>query len=197
MKGLKKLGDFKQPQSDMITALLALPNLTFLILDTTGVASDADIVRVLIADRTGQVLYDQVIQPQRGDDPNTPYTGITFEEILCAPTLDECWEDIEAFVEGSVIAAFNLNFVVERLRENATHYKLPTIIPMIGVCLQKHAQIYFSESRSLSLSSACDRIGHTLPRPAFAHDKLAGQLALLKAMSTAKPIAVESDDNPF
>ncbi len=189
----------KQPISDVVKALFALDNLLLATIDTTSLKDDADIVRVIFADHTGHILYDRVIQPQRSDEPNTAWTGITFEEIIAAPTLVECWDDIETFLRGSVVVAFNLEFVQSRLRENALHYGL-RVVPMVGACTQKIAKTHFQEN--ISLMKACARIGHALPSPAFAPDRVAGQLALLKAISVASPIAQaveyeDLDDPPF
>ena len=103
--------------------------------------------------------------------------------------------------------AYNLNFVANRLRENAEHSQLPGIT-LIGEDLQTKARDYWGSYYQPKLTTICQRIGHQLPQPPTAPDRVAGQLALLKAMSqgitdVVVPVgagveeAFEPEDNPF
>lgn len=167
---------------DWARAVTSLPNLAFLVLDTTGVDDDSDIIRVYAADWTGQKLFDCLVKPGRYYHANTFYTGITQEQIDAAPTLTEVWTFVQAALTGRYVLSYNLQFVRSRLTENATHYGLPGFA-LIGECLQEKARSYWGEYYPPKLVKLCQRIGHTLPTPATAPDRVAGQLALLKAMA--------------
>src|SRR5713101_7154263 len=90
-------------------ALLAFPNLAFLEVDTDGLGTDADILRMALVDQTGAVLYDQLLQPRRPlSSKNAHLTGITPEMLASAPRLSEVWRSSEflaAFV-GRYILSF-------------------------------------------------------------------------------------------
>jgi hypothetical protein len=189
-------------------AVLQLPNLVFLVLDTTGVDDDSDIIRVYLADRQGEWLFDRLVKGGRWQHANTLYTGIAQEQVDAAPSLVDLWPHIQANLVGCYVLAYNLTFVRSRLDENATHYQLPGIT-LIGDDLQEKARVYWGEYYPPKLVKLCQRIGHTLPSPATAPDRVAGQLALLKAMSqgitdvasvkvgAAVEEAFEPEDNPF
>jgi hypothetical protein len=184
-------------------AVLTFANLAFVVLDTTSVDDDADIIRVLIADRGGLVMFDKLVRPQRNQWANTVYTGIAQEQVDAAPSLQALWPQIRVALEGRYVLAYNLSFVVSRLDENATHYGLSGIT-LIGECLQNKARDYWSTYYPPKLVGLCERIGLTLPSPA-APDRVQGQLALLKAMSQgimdvapeeASPLG-DLEDSPF
>lgn len=186
-------------------AALDMHQLAILVLDTSGVQHDSDIIRIYAANQLGPML-DIVVNPQRRRNPNTQYTGISQEAIDQAPTLADAWPQITRELKGCFIISYNLEFVQSRLKENIEHYGLSPL-PLIGDCLMHQAQAYFNGYGSLKLSETCKRIGHTLPSPALAQDRAAAQLALLKAMAqgitevAATPAANgdlgDLDDKPF
>ncbi len=185
-------------------AVLRFPNLAFVVLETTGIAHTADILRLVVADGHATMLFDQVIQPQRErNQPNTRYTGLTLEQITHAPPLAEVWQQFTRTLAGRYVAAYNLSFVQEHLDENAAHYELPPVF-LIGDCLQERASAYYHASSSLKLTDALVRIGYTLPAPAPAPARAQSQLALLQAMSegmtSVRPPATEpgqEEEAPF
>jgi len=204
----RKMGmiNFKQSSAEWAKAMIAV-NPIIAVLDTTGLGQKDDILRVLFADVSGHVLYDQVIQPQRSSNPNSQFTGISEEQMWASPDLASCWDDIGCFLIGRVLLGYNLQFIVARLRENADHYGLP-VIPVIGSCLQIRSQGYFGVSTRLSLSSACERAGLVLPSPMLAYERAQAQGLLLSAMANGQKIADpptvtadteldEVDDHPF
>jgi hypothetical protein len=184
-------------------AVLQLPNLAFVVLDTTGVQSDSDIIRVLVADHTGKTIYARVIQPQRQHgQANTYYTGIRQQDIEESPALTEAWGEIQKELTGKFVLAYNLDFVQQRISENAKAYGLPGL-HLVGDCLQHTAeQYFFRDSRAISLVAACERIGHRVIVPTYAEERATGQLALLQAMAQGiTQVQAESDvpkdDHPF
>jgi hypothetical protein len=196
---------------DWAEAVLAMPNLALVVLDTTGVQEDSDIIRILARSpqENGGLHLDQIIRPQRQSTPNTAYTGITERELESAPTLAEAWEFISRELRGCYFVSFNLDFVKSRLADNIQHYGLSRL-PFLSDCLMRKAKSYFGiegYGSGLKLPEACLRIGRQLPTsPPLAYDRAAGQLALLSAMangmtSVAAPDAStdlsELDDHPF
>jgi hypothetical protein len=178
-------------------AVLRFPNLVFVVLETTGIAHTADILRLVVADGRGTMLFDQVIQPQRErSQPNTRYTGLTFEDIAHAPPLTEVWQEFTRTLAGRYVVAYNLSFVQEHLDENADHYALPPVL-LIGDCLQERASAYYHASSALKLTNALVYIGYMLPAPAPAPARAQGQLALLQAISegitSVRPPVTEPD----
>lgn len=184
------------------SAVQELDALAFVILETTGVSEDSDIIRVLVADRDGETLLDYVVQPQRQSGCfNTRYTGLEAEHFVDAPMLAYVWPELRQVLRGRYVLAYNLNFVRDRLHDNADHYHLAPLT-FIGEDLQDRARSYWNSYYSPKLVDLCERIGHALPQPALAEDRVQGQLALLKAMSQGmtdvrQPAAEEVDENPF
>jgi hypothetical protein len=163
-------------------AVLQFYNLAFVVLDTTGVDEDSDIIRVLVADREGRTLFDHLIKPQRQQWANSIYTGIAQEQLDTAPALQDVWPFLHAELSGRYLLAFNLPFVNARLMESAEHYKLPPIT-LIGEDLQSRARSFWSSHYSPKLTDLCKRLGNALPTPATAPDRVVGQYTVLRAMS--------------
>jgi len=187
-------------------ALLDFPNLTFAAIDTTGLEDDADIIRIALMDGQGTLLSDRLIQPLRQPgQANTAYTGITNEQFLNALPLADVWNELREAFRGRYILAYGLLFLTQRLRENANAYRLPPLT-LIGSCLMDRARFSYQAPTSLRLTEVCRRIGHALPQPATALDRLAAQRALLIAMSQGRSdvtqipsapdgVALEGDDD--
>jgi DNA polymerase III epsilon subunit-like protein len=170
-------------------ALLRLPNLLFCVIDTTGLHPDSDVLRVVLLNREGTVVFDRIVCPQRQpSQANTFYTGIAREQVLAAAKLSAIWEDLQRALEGHYVLAYNWEFVVERLRENATHYDLDPL-HFLGECLMSRAATYYGTSGTLKLVDLCGRIGHALPPCPTAPERALGQLALLHAMAEGRTVA--------
>lgn len=167
------------------TRMLAY-RLAVVIVDTTSVARDADIIRVTVGDRKGSALFDRVIRPVRQEgQSNTTYTGIARELVLAAPTLTEVWPDLLTVLEGRYVLAYGFDFLVTKLNENATHYGLQPLKLAGGECLMLRAKHYYSGESNPKLADLCRRVGHEMPQPATTLDRLYAQLLLLRAMSEA------------
>jgi DNA polymerase III epsilon subunit-like protein len=168
-------------------ALLAFPNLAFLEVDTDGLDADADILRIVLVDQTGTVLYDQLVQPRRPLSPKIAHlTGITPDMLAQAPTLADIWrssEFLSAFV-GRYLLSFNLEFDRSKLAESAARYSLP-LLPFVGECLMQRAQEYYVTSHYPKLAQLCDHLGSPLPPhpQQDALDRARGQVHLLRTMA--------------
>ncbi len=168
-------------------ALLAFPNLAFLEVDTDGLYADADILRIVLVDQSGAVLYDQVVQPRRPLSSKIAYlTGITPEMVASAPTLAEarCSSQLVAAFVGRYILSFNLEFDQGKLSESAVRYGLP-LLPLVGACLMLRAQDYYGASHYPKLADLCERLGAPLPPhpQQDALDRARGQVHLLRMMA--------------
>lgn len=162
--------------------MLAAP-LAILVLETTGTRNDSDVIRLVVADAAGGTLFDQIVRPGRQvGQANTAYTGISPEQVLVAPVLSDIWEHFRAQLASRTVLAYGLNFVLNRLNENARYYGLP-LLQVRGECLLERGKLYYSSDSPLRLQEVCRKIGHTLPNPATALDRVPGQLAFLRAMS--------------
>lgn len=175
-------------------AVLAMPNLAFLEVDTDGLFADADILRIALVDQTGTVLFDRLCQPRRPlGEKIARLTGLTQEQIAQAPRLPDVWPQVQAAFAGHYILSFNLEFDSGKLAECAARYDLPPL-PLIGECLMLRAQEYYGISAYPKLADLCRRLGYPLPEHPHqdALDRARGQVRLLSAMSqgvTHAPVA--------
>src|SRR6266516_479239 len=147
-------------------AALAFPNLTFVVIDTTGVEEDSDILRLLTINRDGFIGEHEYVRSLRHpNEPNTTYTGITQEMMFHSPQLSLVWNEISNALTGKFVIGYNLSFIRRRLSENAEYYSLPPLY-VIGGCLQQSAVLYFRRAGwtgfNLKLQDACSRIGYHL-----------------------------------
>jgi DNA polymerase III epsilon subunit-like protein len=192
-------------------AVLALPNLAFLEVDTDGLHSDAEVLRVVLLAKDGTTLYSQLYKPRRPlTERSTHLTAISPEMLEQAPSLAEEWERLTQALTGRYILSFNLEFDQSRLRDNAGHYRLTPVV-VIGDCLMLRAGTYYEAYSYPRLSDLCKRIGFPLPEhpEQDAHDRARGQIHLLEAMAqgiTHVPApevgreddhADQDDDDPF
>lgn len=173
---------------DWARAVLAMPNLRFLVIDTTGVDNKAEIIRLLVMDRYGNVTFDHYVYPERHEmsmAANTAHTGIDADTLnQYAESLSALWHNFSEAVTGHYVLAYNLEFIVGRLEENAKYHNLEPLF-LIGDDLQEKARRFFEPIRyyPLKLSVCCERIGYHLPTPASASERALGQLAVLRAMA--------------
>lgn len=174
------------PSTNWARALLPFPNLALLVLDTTGMKEDSDIIRCVIADSAGKPQYDWHIQPRRQPgEANTAWTGIAAEDLTKAAPLTEIWPQIVEALTGRYILAYGINFIRARLYENTAHYELPSL-HFIGDCLLERAKRYYGRESGVRLIDICAGLGCILPKPANARDRAYGQAMFLKAMAEGR-----------
>lgn len=174
---------------------LAFPTMAVVVIDTTGINSEADIIRIHVATTSGPI-YDQLFWSERHDTANTEWTGIPLDAAKAALSLTEEWEHLRAVLSSRYLLAYNLDFVQERLNENALYYGLEPF-HLIGDDVQSAAVEHLHSGYNLKLADACKQIGLYLPMPtpAMAQDRANGILALLQAMAAGYEMPV--DDHPF
>ncbi|EFH88803.1 hypothetical protein [Ktedonobacter racemifer] len=188
-------------------AVLALPNMALLEIDTTGLSEDAEIVRVTLLSPTGTLIDDILIKPKYPLTPRlSEINGLRNEDLEQALSIREAWPRIAESLEGRYILSFAQDFDREKLNETALRDQLPRI-NFIGEDLQLHLGHFLGNSY-IKLAEACTRIGHPLPeRPhQTGVDRARGQLHTLQAManavtscntSTPAPGADNSEDQSF
>src|SRR5258707_10622387 len=179
-------------------AVLAFPNLAFLEVDTDGLHSDADILRIVLVDRSGTPLYAQLFKPRRHLARQiTHLTAIHPEAVQDAPQLADAWEHITSAFAGRYILSYNLEFDQTKLRENAERYALSPLT-MIGACLMQQAQAYAGSYSYPKLATLCANIGFPLPDhpKQTAFDRVRGQLHLLEAMAAGITHVSASQETP-
>src|SRR2546421_5904144 len=174
-------------------AVLQLPNLAFLDLDTDGLSTDADIIRVVLLAKDSSALYAQTIQPRRPiSEKITALTAVGPEEVEHAPTFAQIWPDLCAALQGRYMLSYNLPFDRDKLRQNAERLGVEPVA-LIGECLMQRSQQYFHLYSYPKLAELCRRIGFPLPDHPLqsAWDRARGQRHLLEAMGQGITFAQE------
>src|SRR5205823_1875690 len=166
-------------------AVLQLPNLAFLELDTDGLSTDADIIRVVLLAKDGSALYAQTIQPRRPiSEKITALTAVGPEEVEHAPAFAQIWPDLCTALQGRYMLSYNLPFDLDKLRQNAERCGVEPVA-LIGECLMQRSQQYFRQYSYPKLADLCRHIGFPLPDhpQQNAWDRARGQIHLVEAMS--------------
>jgi DNA polymerase III epsilon subunit-like protein len=177
-------------------AVLQRPDLAVLAIDATSIASNSDVLRLLLMDGTNEPFYHTRVAPSRYPGvANTLYTGIEPAELADAPTLLQVWPDVSRAISGRYVVTYS-DFAQDRLDENATQHGLRKVY-LVGEDLHSLASEYFDRT-SISLMAACARIGHPLPIRPRASERTAGMIALIQAMAhgRTKPLP-DADEHPF
>ncbi|GHO82994.1 3'-5' exonuclease [Dictyobacter formicarum] len=196
--------------------ILAMPNLAFLELDTTGLYESAEIIRALVLDRGGNTLLDLYAQsPTRALNADIErITGITTQDLIAkGQPIQVVIEQLRTVLHGKYVLSYNLDFDAGKLQEATTRLGIESLT-FIGEDLMEHAMKYYSLRSYPKLEVLCRRIGSPLPEQLHqtAFHRAEGQLALLKAIAnvvtdaqptTSPPTAVEDtdaetlDEHPF
>jgi DNA polymerase III subunit epsilon len=83
----------------------------FLDTETTGLSPPKDkVVEVAIADISGKVLLDTLVNPERDIGFATTIHHITDDMVVAAPTLKQLWPKIHNIVRDSHIIIYNAQF---------------------------------------------------------------------------------------
>lgn len=139
-------------------------NRNWIILDTetTGLGWDAEIVEISIIDSTGKVLYDSLVKPQRSiPDDAIAIHGISNEDVACAPTWSEVWQQIQPiFANYHKILIFNAEYDERLIRQSCKIAKIDGIDDELyefycrcSCVMEAYAQLLGSD-RWISLANA-------------------------------------------
>ena len=102
---------FLNKQQNSIDAINKVKTLDIIFLDTetTGLYDSDKIIELAIVDHSGRTLFNQLINPERSIE-NSYIHGITDSMVSGQPTLEECWEEIEAILNAKHIIIYNKSF---------------------------------------------------------------------------------------
>jgi hypothetical protein len=170
-------------------AVLALPNLAFLEIDTTGLEVEDEIIRFTLIDSHFATLDDFLIQPttRRLGAEVSRINGITPEALLRdGLAIAEAWKRVQAALTGRYVISFAQDWDLKQLKACAERHNLPPVL-VIGEDLQRHCTSYYHREYALQLAALCERIGHPLPQPPqqTSLHRAVGQVHLLTAMAHA------------
>lgn len=166
-------------------AMLALPNLALLEVDTDGLNDDAAVLRVLVMDTDRGTFSDILVRP-----PTTPsahvlsLTGIDTDALKQAKPFEEVWPLIVDILKGKHLLSYGLAFDLGHLARNAEKHNLEMPY-LVAECLMLKSTSYLRSSSYRKLADLCQAIGSPLPQhpDQTAYDRARGQLHLLEAMA--------------
>jgi hypothetical protein len=189
----KEIGSLPDlPDRDQIAwaqALLTMPNLAFMEIDTTGLNEEDEIIRFTLVTASEQVLEDIFIKPTTAQVTMeaSRINGITTEQLLQnGLDSEEAWARIQSAIMGRYIVSFNQRWDLEQLSRTATRHHLKPIV-VIGEDLRAHCTKYYNREYYLTLTGLCERVGRPLPDypEQTAVDRAKGQVFLTWAMAQA------------
>ncbi|HEY4386204.1 MAG TPA: hypothetical protein VGN34_17240, partial [Ktedonobacteraceae bacterium] len=214
IKALPELPDREQIR--WAQSVLALPNLAFMEIDTTGLQLEDELIRFTLVDGQGQIIEDCLIKPISRVLTNTvsAINGIPPEQLerdgLALPV---AWERIQRAVSGRYIISYGQDWDLNMLTQVATRQTLEPLL-IIGDDLQRHCTQYYQREYYLKLAELCARVNSPLPEPPAqtAWDRAKGQRAVLNGIAAGvtdlrpvKPqtatatvdVTNEEDDDPL
>lgn len=169
-------------------AVAALPSLTFLEMDTTGLQAEDEMIRFPLVNRDGDVCSDWLCKPivrQLSPQASAAH-GITLEQLTQGLSVSEIWPHLQEALMGRYVLSFNQEWDRRVLHQTAEQHGLEPLA-FVGECLQHCATPYYRSEYSLTLESLCERIG--APLPAKPHqtsiDRARGQRAFFQAFASA------------
>jgi DNA polymerase-3 subunit epsilon len=87
------------------------PGALFLDTETTGLDGRAEIIDIAIVDRTGRVVLNSLVQPEREIPPEaTAIHGLTMADVRHAPRWSEIVSHLVRIVSGRLIVVYNADF---------------------------------------------------------------------------------------
>ncbi len=169
-------------------SVLALPNLAFMEIDTTGLNTHDEMVRFTLLDAAGQIIEDCLIKPtvSKLDSQASEVNGIMPGQLENALPIERAWERIQQALRGRYVISFNQEWDIQQLDKAAARHSLARVL-VIGECLQRRATSYYNREYYLKLAELCARVGSPLPVPPnqTSLDRARGQRAVLQAFAQA------------
>jgi hypothetical protein len=179
------------PEEQILWAqsVLALRNLAFLELDTTGLDAEDELIRFTLIDSSLHTIEDVLIKPatRRLGEGASRVNGITPEQLEREGIpLKEAWKRIQAALSGRYIVSYSQGWDVQQLKAAAARHTLEPVM-VIGDDLQRHTFQYYHREYNLTLATICERVGYPLPE--YPHqtsiDRAKGQVHVMAAMADA------------
>lgn len=169
-------------------SVLAMSDLAFMEIDTTGLQHEDEMTRFTLLDSGGQVIVDVLIKPATRplSAEASAISGITPDQLAQGLAIEDAWESIQGALVGRYVISFSQEWDVQQLEKTVQRHRLEPVL-VIGACLQRHATHYYRGEYYLKLEELCARAG--APLPARPHqtsiDRARGQRAVLHAMAHA------------
>lgn len=167
---------------------LAMPNLAFMEIDTTGLDVHDEIIRFTLLDTAGQTIEDCLIKPTVGQlgTQTGEINGIRPSQLENALSIEHAWGRIQQALRGRYVVSFNQEWDIQQLDKTAARHGSTRIL-IIGECLQRRATSYYNREYYLTLAEICSRIGSPLPASPkqTSLDRAHGQRAVLRAFAQA------------
>lgn len=169
-------------------SVLAMHDLVFMEIDTTGLDEEDEMTRFTLLDASGQLIVDLLIKPETR--PLSPAasaaSGITPEQLVHGLSIEDAWGPLQEALSGRYVVSFSQDWDVRQLDNTARRHHLEPVL-VIGACLQRHATRYYHGEYYLKLEELCARAGAPLPeRPhQTSIDRARGQRAVLHALAHA------------
>ena len=169
-------------------SILALPNLAFMEIDTTGLNTHDEMVRFTLLDAAGQIIEDCLIKPtvSRLGSQASEVNGIMPGQLENALPMEHAWERIQQVLRRRYEISFNQEWDIQQLDKAASRHSLTRVL-VIGECLQLRATSYYNREYYLKLAELCARVGSPLPVPPHqtSLDRARGQRVVLRAFAQA------------
>ena len=168
--------------------VLAMNDLTFMEIDTTGLRHEDEITRFTLLESDGEVVVDLLLKPtsRQLSAEASAASGIRPEQLERGLSLADAWVQIQDALAGRYVISFAQEWDVQQLHHLAEQHQLEPVL-VIGDCLQRHATRYYHGEYYLKLEELCARVGS--PLPAKPHqtsiDRAQGQRAVLQALAHA------------
>jgi hypothetical protein len=181
-------------------SMLNMQNMKYLKVDTTGLDTrSSEVIRVTLLDRSGEVVYDQIMKPS--DEGLTNYrvdlTEIPIADLQDAPLASEVWTNVQRNLVGNVLISYPWSFDEEHLTAQNERLGYQPI-PLYGQDLQY--QIGNALGRYMPpLAEASGRVGHKMLDRTSISRALAERaimLALADGVSHMQDLRVEASSKP-
>ena len=169
-------------------ALLSMPNIAFMEIDTTGLDVNDEMTRFMLLDPQCGIVEDILIRTNaRLGKEASEISGVT-REMLDEQGVDinDAWPRIQAALAGKYVISFYQDWDIKQLTKMASRYSLEPLT-VIGECLRRLAKEYYNEQYSVPLDAYCERVGYTVPKPPHqtAKNRCVAQLRLIEGIVNA------------
>ncbi|MCB9436843.1 MAG: 3'-5' exonuclease [Anaerolineales bacterium] len=157
-------------------------------LETTGLNDDpkVDIVEIAVVSHHGEILLNTLVKPTHSIPlVASRIHGIYDKDVVDAPSFEDIYPQLETFLNGKIVVAYNHTFEQDILRAVCRRTKKPQFTPMEWYCAMRSYSVYKGVTRFQKLTAACQREGIPLANAHRALGDCLMTLALLKKMATA------------
>lgn len=127
--------------------------------ETLGSGPTIEMIEIALADVSGEILYETLIQPR--DNPLPPpskHRRFDRAEFTIAPEWPEVWPQISSLIDAKLLIAYNASFDRRALAAMCAHYRHSS--PERGWrCAMQLVKEVLGTKKSLTLTEACGYYG--------------------------------------